>query len=268
MRVYLRMQRTINREGLPLKDSGGKGLFIGLSWAAFLILNAILLLVIYMVYPRFAMIHSGLPIALWVIWGLEILVVGGGFLLITITATTGLDVLYPHSGESITMRVLFPTVLGLGSVFGFDRLRLMEAFVDTNNSLLWAQRKRLSTEKTLVLLPHCLQHHECPWRITFDIKNCKRCGKCDIARLAEITERLGVEVRVATGGTLARKVVKDYRPTVILAVACGRDLSSGIIDSHPIPVFGVLNERPNGPCFDTGVDTSRFEEILTKMLLD
>jgi len=117
----------------------------------------------------------------------------------------------------------------------------------------------------LILLPHCLQHHECPWKITFDIENCRRCGKCDIAKLAEIAEFYNTEVRVATGGTLARKVVSDYRPTMILAVACGRDLSSGIIDSHPIPVFGIPNIRPFGPCFDTRVDVDEITNVLQEL---
>ena len=249
-----------------MKGKDRKWLFIGLSWLAFLIVNALLLLSIYLVYPRLQSIAAPLTLALWIGYGLIFAAVGGGLLLISLTAITGIDLLYPHDGVSITMRVLFPVVLGLGTVLGFDALRLMEAFVETNNSLVWAQRKRLSTERVLMLLPHCLQHHECQWRITFDISNCRRCGKCDIASLAELSDRFGIAVRVATGGTLARKVVKDYRPTVILAVACGRDLSSGIIDSHPIPVFGVLNERPNGPCFDTKVDVDRVEEILTEMM--
>jgi|GEM_PF-6112140 len=31
----------------------------------------------------------------------------------------------------------------------------------------------------------------------------------------------------------------------------------GILDSHPLPVFWVLNERPHGPCQDTTVNFNR-----------
>ena len=45
-----------------------------------------------------------------------------------------------------------------------------------------------------------------------------------------------------------------------MAVACERDLTSGIQDSYPIPVIGVLNERPFGPCRNTRVDLAAVGE--------
>jgi hypothetical protein len=62
---------------------------------------------------------------------------------------------------------------------------------------------------------------------------------------------------IATGGTLARRVIVETLPKAIVAVACERDLTSGIQDSYPIPVIGILNERPFGPCRDTRVDLSK-----------
>jgi hypothetical protein len=50
-------------------------------------------------------------------------------------------------------------------------------------------------------------------------------------------------------------------------VACERDLSSGIQDSYPLPVFGIINRRPNGPCYDTQVDLEKVEQALTIFLL-
>lgn len=47
---------------------------------------------------------------------------------------------------------------------------------------------------------------------------------------------------------------------MIIGVACERDLTSGIQDSYPIPVYGILNSRPNGPCIDTDVDLDIVEE--------
>ena len=71
---------------------------------------------------------------------------------------------------------------------------------------------------------------------------------------------------VATGGTLARQMVKQIRPTAIVAVACERDLTSGIQDVFPLPVVGVLNERPFGPCFNTRVDIKRVEAAVLDFL--
>ena len=49
------------------------------------------------------------------------------------------------------------------------------------------------------------------------------------------------------------------RPRMIIAVACERDLTSGIQDSYPLPVFGILNQRPCGPCLDTLVSLAAVE---------
>jgi hypothetical protein len=67
---------------------------------------------------------------------------------------------------------------------------------------------------------------------------------------------------MATGGTLARKYVRDYRPKAIVAIACERDLTSGILDANPVPVLGVTNLRPNGPCFNTKFSVQRVEESI------
>lgn len=241
---------------------GNKNLFLGLSWVAFLIVVVIQLLALYLIIPRLESLYDKLPLIFWLLAGLVTITIGGGLLLITIAAYTGWDVLYPHKGEPITMRVLFPVVLFLGSLVKIDKNKLREAFVDTNNALLHALHKRISTDRVLILLPHCLQHHECQWKITFDIENCRRCGKCDIGSIAELSDKFGTAIRVATGGTLARRVIADFKPTLILAVACGRDLASGIIDAHPFPVYGIPNQRPHGPCLDTTVDLEDMRKAL------
>jgi hypothetical protein len=51
---------------------------------------------------------------------------------------------------------------------------------------------------------------------------------------------------------------------MILAVACERDLASGIQDTYPLPVYGILNERPFGPCLDTRVSLARLEDALKR----
>ncbi len=67
---------------------------------------------------------------------------------------------------------------------------------------------------------------------------------------------------MATGGNLARRIVSHADPDAIVAVACERDLSSGIADTYPIPVLGICNERPFGPCVNTRVDLDKVEEAI------
>jgi hypothetical protein len=54
---------------------------------------------------------------------------------------------------------------------------------------------------------------------------------------------------------------------LIIAVACERDLSSGIQDVYPLPCFGVLNQRPHGPCLDTQVPLEHVEWAIKRFLV-
>jgi hypothetical protein len=84
--------------------------------------------------------------------------------------------------------------------------------------------------------------------------------------LIELSEQYHIKIAVATGGTLARRIIVDNRPEAIVAVACELDLTTGIQDSYPIPVIGILNERPNGPCINTKVDIQKVKQAISDFL--
>ncbi len=154
--------------------------------------------------------------------------------------------------RGIVLRFLYPLFMFTGLFFKNMKERLQSIIINLNNRLVRAER--ISVKRLLLLLPHCLQINECNIRITHNIRNCKGCGRCEIKELIEIADRFHIELFVATGGTLARRIVKDVRPDAIVAVACERDLSSGIVDTYPMPVIGIPNERPFGPCLNTRVN--------------
>jgi hypothetical protein len=154
----------------------------------------------------------------------------------------------------------------VGKLCGVSKDKVRRSFIEINNQLVLAQHPRVTSDKLLLLMPHCLQFHECQFRITGNSVHCKRCGKCPITGLVELSEKYGVGLAVATGGTLARRIVVERRPRMIIAVACERDLSSGIQDSYPLPIFGIINRRPHGPCYDTQVDLEKVEQALTIFL--
>ncbi len=138
-------------------------------------------------------------------------------------------------------------------------------FLKYNNERVLKEIKNKKIEKVLILLPHCLQKYSCPLKITSKIDNCKRCGQCVIGDFLNIKEEFPIEVKVATGGTLARKHIKDTRPDLVMAVACKRDLVSGIHDAYPVNVYGVFNVIPNEPCIDTTVSIKAVREFLKEI---
>ena len=151
-------------------------------------------------------------------------------------------------------------------IFGIGRREIERSFIALNNYILTHKNIKVEAKDLLVISPHCLQLATCPHKITHDINNCKHCNQCTIGPLIDMANRMGFHFRVATGGTLARKIAKELRPKMLLAIACERDLTSGIQDVYPLPAAGVLNIRPNGPCYNTTVDLELVNKQLNNLL--
>lgn len=173
-----------------------------------------------------------------------------------------------HKYTFAIIKFLFPMAVRIGKIFGIKRRQLEGSFIAVSNLIFMKSRIKVPAKKLLVLVPHCLQLATCPHKITRDPNNCKRCGGCNIGDLMKLSEELGFIFFVATGGTLARQVVINNRPQAVLAIACERDLMSGIQDVYPLPAVGVLNIRPNGPCYNTRVDIDEVKKMLSEIIKD
>lgn len=162
--------------------------------------------------------------------------------------------------RALVLKILYPMLMIVAAFLKSKKDALQQFVIDLNNKLVRAEG--IKTKRILLLLPHCLQISDCDVRITNDIYNCKRCGRCNIKDLIQVAEDNHLKLFVATGGNLARRIVSDVRPEAVVAVACERDLSSGIADAYPLPVLGVSNERPFGPCFNTKVNIEKVKEAI------
>ncbi len=207
-------------------------------------------------------IHPRLPLIFGSFLGLIAFLLVGSLALLILTLLTGRDLFFSDRLRGIVIKYLFPGIIALGRRCGLDPDTLQQSFIALNNQLVRASHLRASPEKTLILLPHCIQLFDCEVKITGDVNRCARCGQCDISALSELAGRYGIPMAVATGGTLARKIIVERRPRFILAVACERDLTTGIRDAYPLPVIGILNQRPHGPCFNTEVILDEVEQTL------
>lgn len=146
-----------------------------------------------------------------------------------------------------------------------EKNRIAERFLIYNNNQVLKSIKKQNIKKVLILLPHCIQYYDCSYKITSYVENCKKCYKCKIANFLDLKEIYPIEIKIANGGTLARKHIKDTKPDLVIAVACKRDLISGIIDAYPIKVLGVFNEIKNEPCISTGVSITKIENYLKQI---
>ncbi len=168
--------------------------------------------------------------------------------------------------RNLLMNVAYPICRAFGKMLGVDGEKIDDYFIEKNNCLIESSMRKYRPEEVLLVLPHCLQDWECPHRINADVRNCQACGKCSIPELIEISDRYNVKMTVVAGGTAARRAIYDHMPSFAIAVACERDMISGIRESVPLPLWGILNERPNGPCRNTKVDIRRVEETLARLI--
>lgn len=159
----------------------------------------------------------------------------------------------------------FSYLVGMKFSKGRGDLKISDTIIRYNNKYVLKSLSNKEIKKVAILLPHCIQNYNCPHKVTTKIDNCKKCGLCKIEDLIRLKKTYNIVIKVATGGTLARKFILEEKPTFVIAVACERDLISGIYDSLPFKVYGVFNSRPNGPCIDTDVSIEKIEKVLKKI---
>ncbi|MGB8991557.1 MAG: DUF116 domain-containing protein [Desulfobaccales bacterium] len=256
---------TIINGGNSLRPQ--KRIFLGLLVVTCLLFTLILGVLWYVPYVGLTTISPKLPLILGISFGVLLFLVVGMLVMLALTVVLGRDLFFSRKLRGLVIKLLLPLMSVVGKLCGVSKDQVRRSFIEINNQLVLAQHPRTTSDKLLLLMPHCLQFHECQFRITGNTVHCKRCGKCPITGLVELSEKYHVGLAVATGGTLARRIVVERRPRLIIAVACERDLSSGIQDSYPLPVFGIINQRPNGPCYDTLVNLEQVEEALKTFLL-
>lgn len=222
----------------------GKRLFFGFSLLALLLLSGGAMFIWYLIQPRIEELSSALAYILGMgILGSMVLLFFWVFLNF-LSMILEKNLLLRIFRFEFSLTFLAPLVVRLGNRFGISKDKMFNSFIKVSNSLTLLAKSRLTTPRLLVLLPHCLQH---------SIRK----------NLMELGEKYKIGIYVASGGTLARKIIREQRPKAVVAIACERDLILGIRDIFlKIPVIGIPNRRPEGPCKNTIVDFNEVENAI------
>ncbi|MBQ3853957.1 MAG: DUF116 domain-containing protein [Anaerovibrio sp.] len=243
-----------------------KRLFIELISGSYAVMLVTFWMVWYITYPGLYNINEYLPVIFGVILCGLLFLMGFGIVgMVFGILGWPLPSLFKWQTYSL-LNMLFYVVLASGKLLGIDRRRIESSFVAVSNAIVRNRHLKVPPDRLLVVTPHCLQLASCPHKITRDHNNCKRCGGCNIGDLVQLAEEIGFHFFVVTGGTLARQKVKEIRPKAVVAIACERDLTSGIQDVYPLPTVGIMNIRPNGPCYNTKVDIEEFRRVIAEII--
>lgn len=238
--------------GQPLPNAGdfrtttGKYfLFTSLGIAAIVIIGAA---AIYLLTPRLAQLAAWLPRLLYL--GDALLAAAGALwlALIGLSYATDRALLPSRFAERGLLLKTLRLSSRVGEVFGVQRDWTDNAAVAVYNRLAWAREWRVRANELLILIPRCL-------------------SRTALEGVMDIAKRHDVATFVATRGAYARQAIRERRPKAVVAVACERDMISGLRDvAGRLPVLGLTMQLPNGPCKDASLDLVKMEAFVKKYL--
>jgi hypothetical protein len=131
---------------------------------------------------------------------------------------------------------------------------LSKLIIGLNNFSNRFRTLKARPDEILLLVPHCLQKTSCERNVIHDIDQCAHCGQCNITDIVKLRDEYGVKCNIASGGRQALDMVRDSSVKIVVAVACTKELSDGILAAFPKPVVAVPNLQPEGPCKNTRVN--------------
>lgn len=247
--IHIDVDRRLGHEwdewdGKPLPNLGDfdsePGLFF--VWAGGTIAAALTVVatILYLLSPRLGLIAPVVPTVLWLILGATAVLTWAWLTLIIGSFLVRRPLLPERLAERGPLLWLMRWTSVLADRFG-RRDWVENAAVKVYDFFAAARNRKVGKGELLLLIPRCL-------------------SKAALDGVLAIAGKYEVAVFVATRGQLARRVIRERRPRAVVAVACERDMVSGLTDvAGKVPVLGLTMSLPAGPCKDAGLDLAKLE---------
>ena len=248
--IHIDVDRRLGHEwdewnGEPLPNAGNydspPGLFFGWSALTLGVGLAVVGLLLYLLGPRIGILLPGLPKYLWI--GVAVVAAGAWswWLLLLASYLCRRPLLPERLAERGPLLRLMRLTGMVAARFG-RRDWVENAAVKVYDSFASARGRKVGKGELLLLIPRCL-------------------SRSALDGVLAIAGKYEVPVFVATRGQLARRVIRERRPRAVVAVACERDMVTGLHDvAGKVPVLGLTMTLPSGPCKDAGIDLAKLEE--------
>ena len=248
--IHIDVDRRLGHEwdewdGRPLPNAGNydapPSLFFGWSAAALLALFGAAVVVIYLLAPRLGLLDPRIPRGLWIALAAAAALFWLWWGVLLASSLAGRPLLPERLAERGPFLRLMRLTSRVADRFGW-RDWVENAAVKVYNGLAAQRGRKVGTGELLLLIPRCL-------------------SKETLDGVLGVAGKYGVPVFVATRGQLARRVIRERRPRAVVAVACERDMVSGLHDvAGKVPVLGLTMTLPSGPCKDALLDLPKLEE--------
>jgi len=247
--IHIDVDRRLGHEwdewdGNPLPNRGNfdspPRLFFAWSAAGLAAALGIVALGLYLLGPRIGLLVPALPRILWTGLGAVAGLAWLWWLLLLVSYLAKRSLLPTGLAERGLFLRLMRVTSKVADRFG-KRDWVENAAVKVYNALAVERARAVGKGELLLLIPRCL-------------------GKPALDGVLALSGKYEVPVFVATRGQLARRVIKERRPRAVVAVACERDMVSGLHDvAGRVPVLGLTMTLPAGPCKDAGLDLEQLE---------
>jgi uncharacterized protein len=248
--IHIDVDRRLGHEwdewdGRPLPNRGdydsSPTLFFLWSAASLVVALGLTALALYLLSPRLALAHPLIPTVLWVGLGVTAAVLWGWWGVLFLSYGNRRALLPERLAERGPFLRLMRLTSRVAQRFG-RRDWVENAAVKVYNALALLRGRKVGNGELLLLIPRCL-------------------SKETLDGVLGVAGRYGVPVFVATRGQLARRVIRERRPKAVVAVACERDMVSGLHDvAGKVPVLGLTMTLPAGPCKDALLDLGKLED--------
>jgi uncharacterized protein len=248
--IHIDVDRRLGHEwdewdGKPLPNRGDYDspplLFFAWSAVALVVGLGLAALVLFLLGPRLADLHARVPRLLWTGLGAMAFVLWAWWGVLFLSYAIGRPLLPERLAERGPFLRLMRLTSRVADRFG-RRDWVENASVKVYNALALLRGRKVGKGELLLLIPRCL-------------------SKETLDGVLGIAGKYGVPVFVATRGQLARRVIRERRPRAVVAVACERDMVSGLHDvAGKIPVLGLTMTLPSGPCKDALLDMEQLED--------
>jgi len=248
--IHIDVDRRLGHEwdewdGKPLPRQGdydsSPALFFLWSAVALVAGLALVALALYLFGPRLGQLHPSIPRVLWSALAIATAVLWLWWGVLLLSFVTGRALLPEWLAERGPYLRLMRFTSRVAARFG-RRDWVENASVKVYNALALLRGRKVGKGELLLLIPRCL-------------------SKDTLDGVLGIAGKYGVPVFVATRGQLARRVIRERRPRAVVAVACERDMVSGLHDvAGKIPVLGLTMTLPSGPCKDALLNLRQLED--------
>jgi len=134
--------------------------------------------------------------------------------------------------------------------------------IEKLNKLNKTKFKETPYRDRAIFLPQCLRHPNCKAKTTIDGIKCISCGRCNIADFKKEVEALGYKFFIVPGFSLVKKLLKEYKPKVVVGVACLEELNEATENIKKNNI--IIQQLPllKDGCVNTKVDWVKLREMV------